>query len=192
MAYSIYQIKMTLKDIEPLIWRRFQINGNINLFQLHKIIQTIMGWENAHLHQFLIHDKKYSHHGYEPEEFRKETLNEGKFKLNGLITKENTSFIYEYDFGDDWKHELVVENILKDQEQLPHPICLAGENACPPEDCGGPWGYQDFIEAFQDSKHERHKECREWVGNDFDPEALDADRINQHLKRRKVKTALQK
>ena len=141
-----------------------------------------MGWENAHLHQFIIRGEKYSHHKYEPEEFLGETFDEGKFKI-GKLLQTGEKFIYEYDFGDSWEHELIVEEVQQLNERLPHAVCLAGERACPPEDCGGPFRYGEFLAAIKDSKHPEHQELLQWIGGEFDSEKFDLAKVNQVLKR---------
>lgn len=179
---TVYQIKITLKDSEPPIWRRIQVSGDINLSRLHRVIQYVMGWENDHLHQFIINDKEYSSHAYGPRDFMDETLDADKFQLSQLIVSEGAKFLYQYDFGDDWEHVLVVEKILADQK-INHPICLAGARACPPEDCGGIGGYENLLQVVRDPKHKEHKGYLDWLGSRFDPEALELDAINKKLKK---------
>ena len=180
---QIYQIKVTLKGIKPLIWRRIQISENTNLFKLHQVIQTVMGWENTHLHEFKLQDKKkYSHHDYEPKESLEETLNEDAFKLNQLPLQEEASFRYDYDFGDDWSHEILIEKVMPADENGFYPLCLEGQRACPPEDCGGIWGYKEFLEAMKNPNHDRHNEMTSWIGGTFDPEAFDLNSVNKQLR----------
>ena len=179
---TVYQIKITLKDSKPPIWRRIQVAGDISLASLHWVLQYVMGWENSHLHQFIIDDEEYSSHEYELQDFKDETLDEEKFRLNQLVASEGAKFVYQYDFGDDWEHVLVVEKILADQK-TDHPVCLAGARACPPEDCGGIWGYGELLQAVRDPKHKEHKELLDWAGGRFDPEALDLDAINKKLRK---------
>ena len=176
---TVYQIKITLKDSKPPIWRRIQVSGETNLYKLHRILQKVMGWEDYHLHQFVIDKKKYAH----PDAELEDVLDERKFKLTQLPLKENSVFIYEYDFGDSWDHELLAEKILTSEENLISPLCIAGEKASPPEDCGGIWGYEEFLEASKDPKHERHEELLNWIGGVFDPEAFDLNAVNKGLRR---------
>lgn len=178
----IYQLKVTLKRNKPSIWRRIQVNEDTALFDLHCILQEVMGWTNSHLHQFIIDGRVYSHPDFEMDERGDEILDERKFRLMRLPLQEKTKFIYEYDFGDDWVHELLVEKVLPVNEKLTSPICLEGRMACPPEDCGGIWGYADFIKAIKDPKHPEHKSMREWIGGDFDPEAFDLEEVNESLR----------
>jgi len=178
---QIYQIKVTLRYSHPSIWRRILVPGSTTLLKLHDIIQIVMGWENAHLHMFriagFVHDDPmndvYGEMG---------AADEANLKLSQLAHHEGQRFTYEYDFGDSWEHTLVVEKIMSGQERLPHPICLKGKHACPPEDVGGVWGYKNFLRAIQDPEHEEHKDYLEWIGGEFDPNAFDLEAINDHLR----------
>jgi len=131
-----YQLKISLKDVKPSIWRRIQVSGDTDLHQLHLIVQTVMGWTNSHLHMFNIGPATYS----DPDADEECEMNEAKFILRKVAPAEGMAFIYEYDFGDGWIHVIKVEKILFADENLEHPVCVAGKRACPPEDCGGPWG----------------------------------------------------
>lgn len=177
---AIYQIKVTLQDSKPTIWRRFLVGNNVTLHELHKILQTVMGWTNSHLHHFIINGEFYS----EPfdEDFGIETKNELRYKLNQFVGGEGFKFRYEYDFGDSWMHNLVVEKILPVEKGAQYPICIKGKRACPPEDSGGVWGYDDFLEAIANPDHPKRKEMLEWIGADFDPAHFDLDEINERLR----------
>ncbi len=179
---DIYQIKITLIGAKPPIWRRFQVGGDITLHRLHGIIQIVMGWENAHLHSFEIAGKEY---GEPNPEFVSDSLNEKKFKLCDVVEKEKQRFKYEYDFGDDWLHDVVVEKILPADPGAKYPVVLDGARSCPPEDCGGVWGYMDMLEIIRNPKHERYEELLEWIGDEFDPEAFSIDQINACLRKTK-------
>jgi hypothetical protein len=178
---SISQIKITLKDIQPPIWRRFQVPGRISLKKLHRIIQTLMPWDGYHLHQFIIDGVDYGEP--DPEADLSELKDDRYARLNKVVPAAPDRFIYEYDFGDGWEHEILVEKVLPPQEGVRYPICLAGKRACPPEDCGGVDGYADFLEAIRNPAHEEHDRILEWVGGSFDPEAFDLEGINLALKR---------
>lgn len=178
---KIYQIKVNLRYSKPPIWRRLLVSGNATLFDLHKIIQIAMGWTNSHLHQFIIGDEYYSIPS--PEDWEP-VIDERKYRLAKIAPAEASKFIYEYDFGDSWEHEIVVEKILALDPQAKVPSCLKGKRACPPEDVGGVWGFGEFLAAMKDPKHEEHESYLEWWGGQFDPEALDLDEINQGLENR--------
>ena len=125
---EIYQLKITLKDSRPPIWRRVQLSGDITLAKLHRIIQEVMGWSVSHLHQFLVGATYYG--APDPDDLS-ETRNEKSVRLRELVTKPKQKFLYEYDFGDDWEHEVVVEKILDAAPGVRYPVCLAGARARP-------------------------------------------------------------
>nr|MDA3851138.1 plasmid pRiA4b ORF-3 family protein [Spirochaetaceae bacterium] len=129
---DLYQLKITLKNIKPPIWRRFVVDSNILLPDLHKVIQTIIGWTNSHLHQFVIDGVYYSEPDEEPF---MEYVDYRKVSLAQVLSRDEQTIIYQYDFGDGWEHSIVLEKRLEDQGQE-NPFCVKGKRACPPEDCG--------------------------------------------------------
>jgi hypothetical protein len=177
-----YQLKVTLAGIEPSIWRRVQVPGDTTLESLNRVIQTAMGWSGDHLHRFLVGGVEYGLRESEQGDiWDKDTRDEAAAKLSEVAPSEKDNFEYEYDFGDCWMHEVVVEKMLAGKKGDPAIQCLAGARACPPEDCGGPWGYEQTIAALRDSKHPDHQEMLELIGGDFDPEAFDVDAVNEAL-----------
>src|SRR5713101_7839663 len=177
---KVYQIKVTLRGSHPPIWRRIQMRCDITLAKLHRILQCVMGWEDAHLHQFAIGDQTSACPARTTQARAKAETN-GNTKLSEVVPGERSQFRYDYDFGDNWQHVLVVEKILPPEEGVRYPVCLAGARACPPEDVGGLPGYENFLEAIGDPGHPEHNEFSEWVGGTFDSEALDGDEVNQRL-----------
>lgn len=177
---TVYQIKVTLNDSKPPIWRRVLVEDTTTLSKLHTILQTVMGWEDYHLHMFTINGHIYG--DPEDDEFGDMgTKNESRFKLNQLVGREGFKFRYEYDFGDSWLHDLVVEKILPAEKDTHYPVCVAGKRACPPEDSGGVWGYEEILEASTNPKHPQHREYKEWIGKNFDPEHFDLGEVNKVL-----------
>lgn len=181
-----YQLKVTLRHVEPPIWRRLLVSGDTDLGSLHLIIQAAMGWENCHLHEFEIKGKRYG--ATAPEGpvnpfLERDVQNEDVVAVSEVAPREKTQFLYTYDSGDTWEHDILVERILPAQEATACPVCLEGKRACPPEDCGGVWGYADLIEALADPNHPEREDLLEWVGEDFDPEKLDVDAVNHMLRR---------
>jgi hypothetical protein len=177
---SIYQIKITLQDLRPPIWRRVQVRSDISLGELHQIIQTAMGWTNSHLHLFLIQGIEY---GEPAPEYDWEVKDEQKVKLNRVITGEKFKFRYAYDMGDSWEHEILIEKILPAMPEVPrYGICITGKRACPPEDCGGTWGYSQLVETLRDPTHPEYESMLEWVGEEFDPEAFNVSEVNEALR----------
>ena len=175
---TIYQLKISLRDIRPPIWRRVQVQSSITLSQLHLIIQAAMGWYNCHLHSFSIQGIDYGK--FDPE-YGLDMEDENKAKLNQVVTQEKSKFSYTYDFGDGWEHSILVEKILPKEPKVSYPLCIKAKRACPPEDCGGAWGYIEFLEAIQNPQHPEHESFQEWIGGNFDSEACDLQEINQRL-----------
>jgi Plasmid pRiA4b ORF-3-like protein len=165
----LFQFKITLHESKPLIWRRIQV-PDCTLAVLHDVIQAAMGWENCHLHRFIIDGVQYG--VPEPELKLK---NEDEVMLSQIVPKGGKGFRsrYEYDFGDGWMHDVVFEGYSPNDVGQKFPVCLDGSRACPPDDCGGPYGYAEFLEAIADPKHDRHAELLDWIGGKFDPEHFD-------------------
>lgn len=178
-SQSIYQLKIILKDFRPPIWRRVQVTSDTTLGKLHQIIQSVMGWTNSHLHAFLVQGVEY---GQPQPEYDFNVRNERTVKLSSVVTGEKFKFLYTYDMGDSWEHEILVEKALPADPQMRYPVCLTGKRACPPEDCGGVWGYAEFLEAIQQLDHPEHESMLEWIGGTFDPSAFNLDEVNQQLK----------
>lgn len=179
---QIYQLKVTLRDIRPPIWRRFQVRGDVTLDRLHQVLQEVMGWTDSHLHMFTIGGVDYGEPDPEFDDWGNSQENEMTAKLNQIVTYEKSKFSYMYDFGDGWEHVIVVENIFL-QEGSKHAVCVAGACACPPEDCGGVGEYEELVEAMKNPRGKRHRELVDWLGEEFQPEAFDLDEVNQRLKR---------
>lgn len=179
---TIYQLKITLNDIQPPVWRRVQTR-DCTLGQLHDIIQIVMGWDDYHLHEFEIGEERYGL----PEQWESglhepEVRNSRKIKLSQLVEQGVKKFHYQYDMGDSWWHTIQIEKTLLAEPGVKYPRCIDGKRACPPEDCGGPWGYYGFLEAIQNPKHKQHEELLEWMGGEFNPEEFDLEAVNKELK----------
>jgi hypothetical protein len=153
------------------------VPGKFNLYKLNQVIQTAMGWTNSHLHQFIIDGERYSIPDVDDEE---PVIDERLHTLSQIAPYKNYKFLYEYDFGDNWEHDVVVEKILTN---ITFALCLEGERACPPEDVGGTGGYKEFLKAIKDPDHEEHDSCLLWVGGKFDPEQVDFSKVNRALMR---------
>ncbi len=180
---QIYQIKVTLNDTRPPIWRRVRAPGSATLRQLHELLQSVMGWHDSHLHEFTLDGQHYG----DPQSDEGGEMGiraEARYKLSQVAPAAGARFSYAYDFGDGWEHTLLVEKIEPSQPGAPEvlPRCLAGKRACPPEDVGGVWGYALFLEAIGDPEHAEHDRYLEWVGGEFDPDAFDLDQVNAGLR----------
>jgi hypothetical protein len=182
----LYQLKITLSHSKPPIWRRVVVRADLTLDRLHRVIQTSMGWTNSHLHLFRLGRVFYGIPDRECCDFGDEMLNEKQYTVADLAPAAKQKFIYEYDLGDSWEHVILVEQVLPPDPGFKHPICLAGANERPPEDCGGLSGYYDLLTVLADPKHERHQEMKEWVGGEWDPNRFDLEATNARLKRLKA------
>jgi hypothetical protein len=182
---TICQIKTTLKGIDPPIWRRIHTPDR-TLEELHEIIQVTMGWEFEHLYRFTIAGVDYADLEMTSDE---EVEDACATRLSAVLPIENRRprFSYEYDFGDEWIHQLIVEERFLPKQGVKYPICVGGQRACPPEDSGGPWAYSEFVEAIRNPDHRRHEELLEWVGGEFDPERFDQEAVNNELRRMRAR-----
>ena len=184
----IYHLKVSLEGMEPLIWRRLQVPGSASLGWLHAVIQVAMGWTNSHLHQFVVGKRVYSDPSFELDEYEDSprVLDENKTALIDIVPRVKSAFAYEYDFGDSWEHRIAVEKILDaDPREGKFAQCQDGERACPPEDCGGVWGYADLLQIIRNPKHKEYESMMEWLGGKFDAETFNRDKINKYLRKLK-------
>jgi hypothetical protein len=186
----LYQLKITLKWSKPPIWRRVVVRADMKLDRLHNVIQVAMGWTNSHLHQFIAGAGfALTYYGNTSPEFGGmggEVLNERHYTVADLAPTAKRKFIYEYDFGDGWQHDVVAEKILLPDPTFKHPVCIAGANACPPEDCGGIPGYYNLLEILADPKHPEHADMKEWIGGDLDATRFEPAGVNTVLKQFKA------
>jgi hypothetical protein len=180
-----WQLKIELLDVTPVFWRRLVVPSTIKLPKLHQFFQTALGWTNNHLHEFAINGVRYS----DPDpDFDDETghVDEQGVILDDALGIDARCFDYVYDFGDDWHHVVLVEDQHL-EAKTPRAIrCVAGENACPPEDVGGALRYAEFLVAIADPGHEEHESFREWSGGQFDPKRFDLEAINRMLSKIKA------
>ena len=183
-----YQLKIVLLGSRPPIWRRLQVPGNASLGWLHAVLQVAMGWTNSHLHHFLTLDARYTdpRHNEDMGFGEQPDRDEAKATLAQVAPHAGGQFGYEYDFGDSWEHEITVEKILPGEAAAaPTALCLDGARACPPEDCGGIWGYAELLKTLKNPKHPEHKTMKEWLGRPFDAAAFDAAKANLWLRKLK-------
>ena len=177
-AREVYQLKVTLRGTRPPIWRRVQVYSDATLERLHRILQVVMGWTDSHLHQFCARGIYYGMVGPELD-FDFEVVDERKVRLHDVLRRPKDRMQYEYDFGDSWDHDVVLERITGPAPQVRYPLVLAGRRACPPEDAGGVWGYAGFLRAIKDPKHPEHDDFIEWIGGTYDPEGFDVQEANR-------------
>jgi hypothetical protein len=168
----LYQLKISLENTK--VWRRVEVPASMKLANFHQVIQRAMGWESCHLYQFTVGDKRYA----PDDEFMEDLVDEDDSKITiGQLALKHQKFRYWYDFGDDWWHTITIEKHLTAEPDIDYPRCTAGKEACPPEDCGGPWGYKGLLQALADPKHPEHQDMMEWLGldnpSDFNPHTFD-------------------
>ncbi len=182
---QVYQFKVTLLGSNPPIWRRIQVE-NCTLEKLHEYLQIVMGWTNSHMHHFRVEDRLYGDPALLEMTFGElKYADSTRTKLSDILPEHGRrfAFLYEYDFGDSWEHEILFEKAVVPEPKAKYPRCLEGERACPPEDVGGVWGYADFLEAMADPKHENHRDMKEWIGGKFDPDKFSVVAVNRELRR---------
>lgn len=182
MSNTILQLKIKLQGSQkPPIWRQVQIPADIDFQQLHAIIQGAMGWMNGHLHAFTDKHRSFSI-GMPDDSGMGEDEDGREVKVREYLNAKGDALIYEYDFGDGWEHLVEVQKVLKAEPGETYPKLLKGKGACPPEDCGGIWGYYHFVEAINDPEHEEHEEMTEWQGVDeWDVHEFDEGRARKRV-----------
>jgi hypothetical protein len=176
----VLQVKVSLLgSLRPSVWRRLLVPADIRLDRLHGVIQAAMGWENCHMHVVSDGSREWCP---DPDLGRGD---ERRATLGQLLKRAGKRIRYTYDFGDDWEHEIVLERVLAAGPGVRYPVCVAGKGACPPEDCGGAWGYEDLREVLADPAHEQHEEMLDWLGlqaaAEFDPARFDMEEVNRAL-----------
>jgi hypothetical protein len=179
MTKTVYQILITLKGSEPGIWRRVLIPSDLLLSDFHYVIQAVMGWTNAHLHEFNHQGISYSEPQEEEGWDNLDAEDSTRVKVSDLLEKQKDTLLYEYDFGDSWEHQIVLEKILPGTDESHLPVCLDGKMNCPPEDSGGVWGYAEMLEILKQPGHEEYEEYMDWLGEEFDPGFFDKDSVNR-------------
>jgi hypothetical protein len=177
-ATTVYQLKVTLRNSDPLIWRRLLVPSDIPLDKLHRVLQGSMEWDDSHMHQFVAGKSHYTDPHMTTFD---EDVDEHKVRLADVAPRKGSKLQYDYDFGDNWEHEIKVEAVLPAEPGAHYPVCVAGEGAAPPEDCGGVWGYASLVEALNDPNNPEHEDALDWWGSPIDPAAFDLDSTNQRI-----------
>jgi hypothetical protein len=180
MPQALYQVKVSVLDIEPLIWRRLIVPRAITLRRMHRVLQATMGWQDYHLYEFQAGEKRYGEpDAAEPED---ELLSAGWGRLSWILRSVGEMVMYVYDFGDEWRHQLVLEDLPSANEYRAYPRCLDGARACPPEDIGGPISYSKWLQRLASDVESERNEARWILGKRFDPERFDIRSANRRLK----------
>jgi len=178
---QVYQLKITLKNSHPPIWRRVLVPEHFTLGDLHDIIQTVMPWDDAHLHEFVVGGVTYGMPDMDSF-FEDDTRDEDEVSLQKVIKPATKRFKYLYDFGDSWEHVIEIEKKLPAEEGVYYPVCLKGAKAAPPDDVGGLWGYYNLLEVQSKPDSPEYDNVMEWLGEPVDPDAFDLEVVNRRLK----------
>lgn len=189
MANQTFHLRITLLGVQPPIWRRVAVAANTSLPRLHRVLQAAMGWEDYHLHLFRV---GRDHYGVPDPEFDDKTLDERTKRLRDLVHSYGDAFMYDYDFGDGWRHLVELEFVMERKEGELVPRCIEGERACPPEDVGGIRGYEEFLRVIRDPHDEEHERMLEWAGERFDPERFDLEEAEARMGRLRPRRALKR
>ena len=180
-----YQLRIALRRTKPPIWRRVLLPPSMHLDTLHHLIQAVMGWEDSHLHMFRKGDRRYSMPGPWDNDWRESAtsrhLDAREHRISQLLKREKDWITYMYDFGDSWEHKITLQKILPYDRTVRLPACVGGRRRCPPEDCGGVWGYYEMLEILKDPNARDHDHMKEWIGEHFDPEVFSAQAVDMVL-----------
>jgi len=177
---QVHQFKISLKGIRPPIWREIQVPGTYTFWDFHVAIQDAMGWQDYHLHEFELLKPSTGlkvNIGIPDEDFGRKVLPGWTQKIADYFSSENRAASYLYDFGDDWEHQIELQKIIPKKRGISYLVCTNGKRACPPEDCGGIWGYEELLKIIKDPTHEEYEEIMEWLGGKFDPEYFEARKV---------------
>jgi hypothetical protein len=178
VSLQAYQLYVEIEDVSPKVWRRFLVPTTIGLSLLHVTLLWGTGWQGGHVHEFVFGDDNYG--AKESGLDFPNVMDEEKVTLRQALGTRKT-FVYVYDFGDNWRHKVKVEKVVELDAPISHGVCIGGENACPPEDVGGAPGYEEFLEALADPDHYEHQHLKDWIGASFNPAAFDVAEANQRL-----------
>lgn len=179
---EIFQLKVTLLGTMPPIWRQLLVPANLTLAQLHDVLQTAMGWQECHLHEFCAGYRRFGQPDPEDRFMGTPSVeNERTVHLSDVLGRVRSKITYTYDFGDSWEHRIVLEKRLPTDPGSTYPLCIGGERACPPEDCGGIPGFYDLLDALGNPAHPQHDELLEWIGDNYDPDVFSIHDVNRML-----------
>ena len=182
---DVLQLRVSIQHSDPLIFRTVLVKKATTFFELHHIIQIVMGWQNYHLFEFNLDgyrvgiiEESEKGNGYGSDQ----VLDASAVKIADILSGDNESFKYNYDFGDCWMHEISLERMLEKEPKVIYPLCIDGKYNCPPEDCGGISGFYNLLNIIQDKEHPEYKETRQWVGKKYDPDNFDKNKVNRKLR----------
>lgn len=167
---NVVRLKVTLSGTKPPVWRRLPVSGTMTPGGRRQAIQAAMGWHDSHLHAFVIGGGQYGdRHTVD------DVADENRVTLNGLLKSGVARFAYTYDFGDNWEHSVAFEKSGPAVKGVSYPVCITGKRNCPPEDCGGVWGYEELLAILADPAHPERAERIDWIGEEFNPDEFDLE-----------------
>lgn len=181
MAATVHRLKITLRSIRPPIWRRVEVDSTLTLYELSAVLEAAIGWLGGHLHAYEADGITYELPD-EDSSFRRPTVDERKARLNKVLPHVGAKMRFDYDVGDGWSHDIIVEAVEPAHADIDYPQCLSGKRACPPDDCGGPWGYSELLDILANPKHPEYAERLEWLGGSYNPEAFDANETTETMR----------
>ena len=176
---GVHTLRIELLDVSPMVWRRFLVPSDTKLPKFNRMLEAVMGWEGYHLHMFEVADLRIG----QPDDFSADIIDERHLTLEQLLPRAGSQLQWSYDFGDNWRHDVVVDAIEAPSPDVRYPMCTAGGQACPPEDCGGVYGYEELRAVLADPAHAEHEHMRDWAGDGFDPGAFDQMAATARLRR---------
>jgi Plasmid pRiA4b ORF-3-like protein len=179
---TVHRLKVTLRQVKPPVWRRIEVPSNMQLSVLSAMLESAMGWLGGHLHSFEADGVVYEWPDPEGDFDFPPPRDERKARVAEVLPVVTAKMRWDYDFGDGWEHDIVVEAIEPTVKGAIYPVCLAGKRACPPDDSGGPWGYANLLAAVKDPKHEQHDESIAWLPEGFDPEEFDNEEATELMR----------
>jgi hypothetical protein len=181
MIEPVARIRIELQDIVPKIWRRVDVPLSATLFALHDVIQVAMGWNDSHLFEFDIGGKVYADPQPYDDDWGRKVYKAKGIRLQTLVGRGVERFVYVYDFGDNWRHDIVIESVNDGEADIDYPAFVDGAWRCPPDDVGSSGGFMDFLEAVLDPGHEEHRRMLEWYGGPFDPKDINEAQVRRVL-----------
>jgi hypothetical protein len=176
------RVRIQLNEVDPVVWRRLLVPGSVKLAKLGQMLLAAMGWNGSHLHAFRVGDTSYGMQDDDDDDFPDDEIDEQSVTVLQAL-RDLQTFTFDYDFGDGWEHDVVIEELIHSDTGLKFAVCLDGERACPPDGVGGPGGYVAFLAAIADPDHEEHADFLEWVGGSFDPAGFDVANANALLQK---------
>jgi hypothetical protein len=179
---TVLRLKVTLRGVQPPVWRRIEVSSTAKLPDFAAMLEGVMGWHGAHLHMFETRDRRQFGEPDPDFAFGPPVEDETRYRVVDLLPDVGAKLRFDYDFGDGWEHDVVLEAIEPTTDGVDYPRCIGGKRACPPEDCGGPWGYAELLAALADPRHERHADITEWLGGKFEPDHFDTEEMTELMR----------